>query len=275
MDPLNPFSLANSIFSDRTKQAMKSKFDTFAGDFFIRYLSDTYTSEYFATLAYPILHQRIQNGYYSDTLGTLTEKESNDINKYFSRLIEDETVHCAMLKNLLGRYHVEVSDDTICQLNEYSQNELDTKELFRSLALFYVGECYLWVGFYMIYKETQDPDLKQIFHRFLIDETQHNYGIRQIFKIIKNRINFDSTYYNKIVTMKKYFGLESVRSTLNLPGTGSKQDTWWEQIIFDSKLQQDFNERFIKKCYQGISIFDSTIDYDSYKSLINQTYPGA
>ena len=272
MDPVNPFCLKNSIFSEELKHTLKSKFDTFAGNFFTSYLSGTYTSEYFATLAYPLLYQRIQSGYYSDTLGTLTEKESNDVGKYFSRLIEDETIHCSMLRNLLGRYQIEISDDTIRGIEEYSQCELDTKDLFRSLALFYIGECCLWVGFYVIFKETEDPDLKEIFHRFLIDETQHNYGIRQIFKIIKNRVKFDADYYNEIASMKRYFGLESVRAMLKLPGTGTKQDKFWEQIIFDSKLQQEFNERFVKKCYQGISIFDPELDYESYKKSVNSSH---
>lgn len=257
------------MFTDKFKTAMNSKFEQFASDFFTAYMSDTYISEYFATLAYPILHQRIQNGYYFDTLGQLEEKEVNDVDKYFSKLIEDETIHCAMLKDLLSRYGINISTNDIAQTDEYSKTELDTKDLFRSLALFYIGECSLWTGFYIIYRETQDQNLKEIFHRFLIDETQHNYAIRKIFRIIKNRIPFDSNYYNSIVARKKYFGLEAAWRKLNLHGAKTKKDIWWEQILFNSDLQQDFNERFLKKCYQGLVIFDPTINMADYKKLIN------
>lgn len=272
MSLLDPFSLATPMFTEKFKKTMSLKFDKFLNDFYTDYLSNTYVSEYFATIAYKLFQERFQNGFYSQYTQKLTDKELHDIDTYFSKLIADENKHLTMLENLLARYQISIPTQALEQTLVYANEELDVEDLFKSLSLFYIGECNLWTGFYTIYTQTQDSEVKKIFYEFLLDETRHNHYIRKIFKILKKKIIFDFEYYNKIVAKKKYFGLDSIRINLGLQGIGSKQDLWWENIIFDSKIHQDFFERFVAKCYKLILVFDPSIEFENYKQTIYCTH---
>jgi rubrerythrin len=264
MDLTNPFYIKSSVLSENLRKFLPTKFDIIVEDLFYEYFVETIIGEYHVSHAYEILLNRFKNGYYHDYIDHLSDKDKQDIESYFLKMIGDETKHTLMFKEMFYKIYNKSID-----IHDHLAELLDKENLFETLTRYYISECYLWVSFYKIYKETQSQEFVKNLHQLLVDEAQHNNAIRKIFYKINKTKQFDFDYFNQLVSSNRYFGLSHIRKTLRLPGTNSKQDQWWENIIFDNQWQQEFNEHFIKKCYQVVSIFDPEIDYESYKKLIN------
>ncbi len=265
MSNINPFLLKNPIFTEKFQLLMPTKYNDLVTRCFYEFVVNTLSDEHHAASAYPILLERFRTGYYDEYIDHLSTEDKKDIENYFIKMIDDEANHATLFNQILNKtYQIEV------EIHDNLYKLLYTEDFFKTLTRYYVGECHLWVSFYKIFQETGDPELKKLFHQLLVDESHHNNSIRKIFKKIKQKIEFDIEYFNQRVIEQRYFGLSFIQRNLRLPGKGTKQDCWWEKVVFDNNWQQHFNELFIKKCYQVVSIFDTEIEYCDYKKIINQ-----
>jgi len=267
----NPLFLQNSIFSNKFKKSIGSKYNEFADDFFCNWVYHIYLSEQETTIAYPEILDNIKKGTYQKFLANIGSKENLAIHQYFEKMIEDENDHAIIFNQLLhNNFNIIVTENEIQKLIDNVDYKFATSDLIKLLIDYYIGECYAWTGFYFIYKQTTDPDVKKLFHRLVVDETHHNNNIYKFLKIIKNNANFNNEFFVSNTKRLRFFGLQFVKDRLNLPDTNTKKDQWWNNLIYNYQWHWDFNRIFLKKCYQLYQLFNPEVTFEDFFNLINK-----
>jgi len=257
------------IFSDRAIKSLGNKYYQFENEFISNWLYNTYLGEYETTLAYPKLRSNFEQNYYQNF--NLTIESKKIISQYFDRMIHDETVHAQLLLNLIkSNFNINVLQHDIIKTEKQTFDRLRDNNLTQLLTKYYVGECYLWTGFYLTYKNCQDAETAKIFHRLVVDESHHNNNILKIYKKLQTSICFDNNNFLSEVKDLRYFELWYVKKFLNLPEETSKKSQWWLKLIYEHEWQQKFNLIFLKKTFKLYELFNPDSDLDNYCKIINK-----
>jgi rubrerythrin len=257
------------IFSNRAIKSLGQKYDQFENEFICNWLYNTYLGEYETTLVYPALRNNFEQNYYHDL--NLTHESQNLICQYFDRMIHDEEVHAKMLLDFLkNNFNKDVSQHDLNSTKIQAQDRLKNCDLTQLLTRYYVGECYLWTGFYLIYKNCQNQQTAKMFHRLVVDESHHNNNIFKIYQKLNNSIKLEDDNYVDQVTELRYFGLGFIKNFFELNDDTSKKSKWFLNLIYDHDWQRQFNLIFLKKTFKLYSLFNPKSDLDSYCRIINK-----
>jgi len=203
--------LNQSILSDKFKKLSPQKYSVFANGFLCNWLYSTYLKEVEATIAYPNLLVQFKNNHHM----VLNDSDLVDICKYFNRMTQDETEHAKLLETIISQcFDKSIEAADIQMIYTHTLNDLAHMELTNLLTKYYVGECHLWAGLYLIYKNCKDTKTAKTFHRLLTDESHHNNNIFKIYKKIKNKVKLDDCYFLNEVTELRHFGLGYVKKNV-------------------------------------------------------------
>jgi len=264
------FNFHEPIFSNLLEQSLQQKYENFSFDFLSDWIYSTYLGEYETTIAYPKILDHFQTNFYNQQI-CLNEEERCQIAKYLNRMIEDENEHTLLLQQFLKQnFNKDVAYNTIEEIEKNTITLVDNTNLSDLLVRYYVGECYLWTSFYLIYRNIENIKLKNLFHQLVVDESHHNNNIYKIYKKLKNQIRFDQDNYLTEVTNLRYFGLKFVKNQFNLGDENSKKSQWWLKLIYSHQWQQRFNLIFLKKTYKLYELFYSDSNFDDYTKIINK-----
>jgi rubrerythrin len=257
------------IFSNRAINSLGNKYDQFENEFICNWLYNTYLGEYETTLAYPTLRSNFEQNYYQNL--NLTDESEKLICQYFDRMIHDETVHAQLLLDLLkNNFNKDVLQHDLITTEKQTLDRLKDYSLTQLLTRYYVGECYLWTGFYLIYKNCSDNQTAKIFHRLVVDESHHNNNIFKIYQKLFNSIELEDNSYIDQVTELRCFGLGFVKNFFELSDNTSKKSRWFLNLIYNHDWQRQFNLIFLKKTFKLYSLFNPNIDLDNYCKIINK-----
>jgi rubrerythrin len=257
------------IFSNRAINSIEKKYDQFENTFICRWLYDIYLGEYETTLAYPILRNNFEQNYYQNI--DLTDENKKLIGQYFDRMIHDETVHSQLLLDLLkNNFNKDVLPHDLITIKKQTLDRLRDYSLTQLLTRYYVGECCLWTGFYLLYKNCSDNQTAKIFHRLVVDESHHNNNIFKIYQKLFSSVELENNSYISYVTELRYFGLGFVKSFFKLNDETSKNSRWVLNLIYNHDWQSQFNLIFLKKTFKLYSLFNPESDFDSYCRIINK-----
>lgn len=264
------FNFHEPIFSNLLEQSLQQKYENFSFDFLSDWIYSTYLGEYETTIAYPKILDNFQTNFYNQQI-CLNEEERCQVAKYLNRMIEDENEHTFLLQQFLKQnFNKDVAYNTIEEIEKNTITLVDNTNLSDLLVRYYVGECYLWTSFYLIYRNIENIKLKNLFHQLVVDESHHNNNIYKIYKKLKNQIKFDQDHYLTEVTNLRYFGLKFVKNQFNLGDENSKKSQWWLKLIYNHQWQQKFNLIFLKKTYKLYELFYSDSNFDNYTKIINK-----
>jgi rubrerythrin len=267
----NPFFLKESIFSNRFKQVLNSSYNEFVEEFFYDWICFALKGEFETTIAYPKILHNLKSGKYNSIIKNLNPDNKQRLYQYFDNMIVDEQNHTNFIdKLLLDTYNKSVSKKTLNLIAHDTKKLIENSNLISLLIRYYVGECYLWTGFYLIYRQTENPEIKKLFHKLVVDESHHNNNIYKFFKLIKNNIDLDSTEFIKNTSNLKYFGISYTVKKLGLSNTNTKKDKWWNELVYNYEWQHNFNEIFLKKCFQLYEVLYPETTFKDFFESINK-----
>jgi hypothetical protein len=271
MSPKNPFCLTQSIFSDRCKKFLNVSYDSFVEEFFYDWICFAQTGEFETTIAYPEILHNIKTGKYNDIIKNLDTNSKLVLYQYFDRMIIDENNHSDFINSFVHSiYNKTIPVETLHLIERDTKQLIATATLDSLLTRYYIGECYLWTGFYLIYKQTDNSDIKKLFHKLLVDESHHNNNIYKFFKKIKHNIRLDNIEFINNTSNLKYFGHPFVVKKLGLFSDNSKKAKWWNELVYNHSWHHEFNKIFLKKCFQLYKLFYSEMTFDEFFTMINK-----
>jgi rubrerythrin len=259
---LNPL-----IFSNNLKKILPQKHSNFVEEFFYEWLYNTYLGEFETTIAYPKLLAQFKNNQHM----VLPDSDLHDICGYFDKMIEDETEHAALLEKLIDQYfNKSIKLEDLQKVRTETLSKLDTSELTNSLTYYYVGECCLWTGFYLMYKNCKDDKIAKIFHHLLVDESHHHNNIFKIYKKIKHNTKLDIFYFINEVRHLKYFGFHYVKKVFEFGDSINEKNTVQLRLIYNQEWQKKFDSIFLKKTYKLYELFNPESNFNNYCQMVNE-----
>ena len=255
------------IFSQNLKNHLQQKYNSFENGIICDWLYTTYLGEYESTIAYP----KILHSFQFDQTINLSNLDRNRICKYLTQMIDDETDHTQILFRVLSeKFNLELNQDDLVGIQNKTSDLFNQFELPTLLLYYYIGECNLWTGFFLMHKNSKDVKISKIFHRLLVDESHHHNNIFKIFQKLGNSISFNNDYFLDEVRFFRYFGLAYVKNFFNLNNVTSQQTNWWLKLIYNHEWQQNFNLIFLKKTYRLYELFNKNSNFDNYQQIVNK-----
>lgn len=271
MSLTNPFYLTKSIFSKKFEKILGPAYDQFVEEFYCRWLYDMQIGEFETTIVYPMILDNLKTEKYNNILKNISNSDKLLIYQYFIKMIIDENNHTNLVDNLLSDiYNTKISAETTARIVQDAQTLVDSTNLVSLLIKYYVGECYLWTGFYLFYKQTNNAEIKKIFHTLVVDESHHNNNIYKFFKLIRNDIKFNNDEFISKVHNFKHLGFSFVTEKCKLPNTNTKKDRWWNELIYNHHWHHNFNKIFLKKCFQLYELFNPEVTFEDFFALMNK-----
>lgn len=243
----------------------------FTNNYLCDWLVGVTLDEFEAMIAYPIILENFKSNYRIAKEYNLTSDDITTISQYFDRLILDENEHFTLLEKLIfenfGR-NIEVNQ--IETVKQRVKDRLQTIDLAKEVTHFYLGECYIWTGLYLFYKNTHNDNLKNIFHRLIIDESHHNNAFFKLTKKIQSNFKFDNDFFIKNVIRLRYLNMIYIKNKFNIENETSKKNRWWLNKVYNHDWHNTFNTTFLKKAYKMYSLFNPTVNFLDFSELINQ-----
>jgi rubrerythrin len=275
-DPTNPFDLSKSIFSNNLETLTKHLEFDFVKEFYNSYVMHCYDAEFTATTVYPMILQRLQTNQYNDYLMKLNDNEKDQIFQYFIKMIQDETEHATCFYDIIKKINYDLAAHTINKqrlqaIESYDRHSVETTDLIRLLILYYLGECYLWSSFYLIYKQTSNEKKKQLFKKLLVEESQHNNNILKFVKKIQHNINLPNQYFLDTVKDLRLFGLPFTRQVFKLNADDSIANKKIIQLVYNTEWHKQFNQLYLKKTYKLNQVLNPDMSFNEFQSTINHT----
>jgi rubrerythrin len=272
MDKNYQLDLGAAIFSDNftklTEKLLPSS--KFSKDYISDWVYAMYIGEYDTTIVYPQMLKNFVTNSYQNQIGILNDIDIQDITRYFDKMIKDENDHTALLETVLEKTFSRTpnqNDFKICDAD--MSYRLSNFDLSHMLTYYYVGECCIWTGFYLLYKNNNNPVLNKIFHKLIVDESHHNNNFYKIFKKIKTRLRFNKKYYIHRVRCLRYLHLGYLQNMFQFEDNNTKKSSWWIKTIFGHNWQQQYNTIFIKKCYKVYEIYHPNCTFEEFTNIIN------
>ena len=255
-DPKNPFDLNVDIVPER-----------FVRNFYNEYLLFCYTSEYETTIIYPAVLNNLKNKRYEKYIGSLSQSEREQIYQYFEKMINDETEHTDHFSIILNKMNPQYIDLDL--LKHESQLMVENTDLVKLLSTIYVGECYLWVSFFQIYKTTTNTNKKYIFKKLLVEESQHNNNILKFLKKIKSTITLTKDEYINDVKKNRLMNLLHIQKEFKIPNANSVAFKKVLQLVYNNPWHNKFNDLMIKKTYQLCAVLFPETTFEEFKAAVN------
>jgi hypothetical protein len=188
-------------------------------------------------------------------------------------MISDETEHAQLLIDFLkNKFNRDVLPHDLVRTEKRTLDSLRDYSLTQLLSKYYIGECCIWTGLYLTYKNCLDNQTTNILHRLVVDESHHYNNIFKMYqKLFKsNSIELDNNRYISYVTELRYFGLGSVKGFFKLNNETSRHSKSVLNLIYNHDWQSQFNLIFLKKTFKLYSMFNPECDWESYRSIINK-----
>lgn len=269
-NPLDPFDIKKDIFPNKFKKM--SGYNKFLENFYRHWFLWSFNGEFESTIVYSGIIDRMKNGKYANYLSDFSANDLTHLYNYFTKMISEEVEHTDHFLNFINTIYGDsvISDDMLESACKDAQYRVENTEFTELLLFYYIGECYLWVCFYQIYKKTVDPDSRKIFKKLLVEEAQHNNNHYKIMKKIKNKITVDSlSYFIDWSRRLRYFGMEFVKIEFKLNDNDTKKDHQILELIYNSQWHREFNQLLIKKWYQLSRILYPNISIEEFTVMIN------
>ena len=267
-DTQNPFDFPDSIFSKEFKNLPNPIKVDFTNKFFQHWIVWAHQGEIDTTIVYPLILQNLIDKKYDRYFRSTSEFAQ----QYLQKMITEENEHAEHFLHLLQTlYPNETLIPTKQQLVVNSMKlakTVDIKSLEELLLHYYVGECYLWAAFYLIYKQTANPKKKKLFQKLLVEESQHNNNIYKVFKQILPHVDLSTEQvFNKISTTR-LFSLPFVLSYFDASTDMLKQKRYI-RLVYDSPWHKQFNMLVIKKWYQLFSLLFPAVSFNEFATTVN------
>jgi rubrerythrin len=274
-DVNNPAAFEHSIFPDQLIKLTRHLDYDFATEFYSDYLVYCYNAEFIATIAYPLILKRIKEQQYEKYLHELTELDRQQVYQYFDQMIQDEQEHADYFFAILHKVnpalaHKITNTETLQANSLIHKHTVESTDLVQLLVTYYIGECYLWVSFYQIYKLTQDLDKKKIFKKLLVEEAQHNNNILKILKKIQPKISLTQEQFVSLANDSRLFGLAFTKNKFHLNAMNSIANQKIMQLIYNTSWHKQFNQIYLKKTYQLYQILYPESQFEQFQSAVNQ-----
>lgn len=251
----NPLDLQTPIFSNSLKNFLKDDYSQFVSDFFQQYLHSSLVSEHNATRVYSFLYQKLKDGKI-EKFNILNDIEKQEIEKYYVKLINDESNHFQFFENLyFDLFQKKLSNIELSIIEQNTIDDLFTESFPQSLFRFYIGECYLWVSFYSIYEDTNNENLKKGFYQLLVDESHHNASLYKISKKLLTSADFDEEFYFEQVKSHLYWMSALVDKKFNYYRNSPKLKEVVYNLVYNNNWHQNYRNTYLKKCYRLYKVF--------------------
>lgn len=264
IDLFNPFSIKQNIFSPKAKNL--PNYDTFIKLFYPNWISHALFSEMDAVKMYPTILNRIRDKEY-----IIDSISHQDINILLNNLVvmhDDEEEHAKFFNEIIQNF------DKSTYYN-YDINSVKTDHwnvsLIDTLVHYYVGESYLFVCFYKIYKATTDDSIKVQIKKLLVDESKHNTIIYKILKKINSTTVFDEKHFLNTAKDFRYFNSLFVFDYFKMPEVPDclrKKDKIILKLVYNNEWQKEFTRYYLKKLHKLIVLFYPHITKDDLARMI-------
>jgi len=255
-DPKNPFDLDTDIVPDR-----------FIQGFYNSYLLYCYTGEYQTTIMYPTILTNLKTKKYEQYIGSFNQEEREQLYQYFNKMIQDETEHTDHFLIMLNKINPQYIDLDL--LKHESQSYVENTDLVKLLSFIYVGECYLWVSFFQIYKTSISTNKKCIFKKLLVEESQHNNNILKFLKKIKPMITLSKDEYIDVVKENRLMNLLYIQQQFKISDANSAAFKKVVQFVYNNAWHDKFNELLVKKTYQLSAVLFPEMSFEEFKVAVN------
>lgn len=275
----NPFELNENLFPVLDSIAAPSLTKLFEKTCYNSWLIYGFDGESQVTIFYDSILKKLQDGtldtYYSHLSEYDTQKIQNDFTTVINDEFEHRTIFGAMIEKIDNAdkkdYHPSYFNPE-CQEYVDSQWSLwDYYSLIESLGSIAVAESYLLSAFVLFYKYTSNPYKKQIFKKFIQDESRH---IVHFMNCIKNAKigDEDQHKYQAAVLYHAASKLNFEQSNFELLLDSLIKDPVKKQqilqVAYDTGLHKTFRKIFVKKVWQFYSIIVPGMDQESFEQLV-------
>jgi rubrerythrin len=273
MNLSNPLSLKESIFSDDLKKYFGDEFSQFEKNFFAELVNYLYVGEYQATLVYSLISENIKNKNYLSDINTIGLDHITTLQHFLQEMSEEERGHSLLLEDFLSKkINFNITKERKQYLEDFSKEFVDRYPLLDVLLFYHLGECNFWTCLYLIYKHTQDEDIKKFFHKLLIDESKHFHNIFRFFKLAKNNIKINESNFLYVCNVFKFCNLEYIISLFQLPNNNSEKDIFFNKLVYNQEWQKAFNEIFMKKSFKTYNLLFPAETFESYFNKVNGSH---
>ena len=262
----NPLYITQDIFSPKAKNL--PNYSTFIESFYPNWIALALLAELDATRMYPIVQDRIKNNKY--VVNTEYKEDVNLLVNQLSVMHDDEEEHSKVFENLLinsNKQKLFYSGDDITKI---SMEHWDVS-LVNTLTHYYIGESYLFVCFYKIYKSTTDANIKAQIKKLLIDESNHNTNIYKILKKIQPSVQLDKEYFLLRSKTFRYFNSFFVFDFFGMsdvPTPLSDRDKAILKTVYNNEWQKEFTRYYLKKLHKLIILFYPHISKNDLAKMI-------
>ena len=273
-DPKNPFDTTANIFPN----IRGSQSDKLLYNLFFQHWKWVWEGELRAALVYKKILENIKLGKYNHYLEELDSTDLDAFCKYFAVAVQEEFEHKKEIEFLLEKIYGQdivqtlANNDNIERIKSEIEEELIDADLVSILLHYFIGECYHWCVFYSFYRQTTQPDKKEILHKFMVEEAGHHNNIYQLLQKIVTKIKADHNEILQSIRKRRYFAYDWIENTYKISATESlPRDQVGIKLFFNSSWQQDFNHDVLRKIYRVYDLLWPGKTLVEFKNLVNYT----
>jgi hypothetical protein len=273
----DPFEINQNLFPNLKSLLPASIIKRIESECYATWLNWAFEGESIVSVVYQIIQIQISNNlvnYFSH----LDTKEKQQIDDYFSNIINEAREHRIIFKNMIEKlqqlhlpadikYRPEFFDPDLPAFNSYWNDQYNKVGFLSVLGVLAIGESYLLACFFLFYKQSSNKLKKQIFKQFLTEESQHIAHFLNLIKkgkysdedkerlhhiflqVVQQKTNFEIKTVNSIYTkLQKAFNIKISNKENNFLISNDSEK--FNQIAYSGKLHESFKELFLRRSYQ-------------------------
>ena len=288
----DPFEINQNLFPNLKSLLPASIIKRIESECYATWLNWAFEGESSVSVVYQIIQNQISNNlvnYFSH----LDTKEKQQVEDYFSNIINEEREHRIIFKNMIEKlqlpadinYRPEFFDPDSPVFNSYWNNQYNKVGFLSALGIAVIGESYLLACFLLFYKQSSNKLKKQIFKQFLTEESQHIAHFLNLIRrgkyseddkdrlhhsflqTVQQKINFEIATVNTIYAkLQKGFTTKIADKGNHFLILNNVEK--FNQIAYSGELHESFKELFLRRSYQFYHAVFPDVTEDEFLQLV-------